>query len=90
MRQLNNLAKALGLFLSDPAAHVTAAWATVRAAIDPEAAKKPGPLRDALVVCDTAMAAVSGFLNSDPAARLIAESKQDAEKQPELPTGGQS
>ena len=67
MRKLNEFYRALSAFLSDPAGHVSSAWSTVKGAIDPEAynaeaLSKAKTLKDAVVVIDTAVAAVVYFL----------------------------
>lgn len=59
MRKLNELLRSLARFLHDPADHVTQAWKLVRAQVSTPADPK---LRDALVVIDNVVGAVSYFL----------------------------
>ena len=86
MRKLIHFFRALAMFLSDPAGHVVAAWATVKAAINPallaSTSSDSAPLRDAVVVIDNMVEAVAFYCR--------AESKEPTKEsaQTELPEEG--
>lgn len=86
MRKLNEFYRALSAFLADPAGHVTDAWATVKGALDPEALNaeslsRTKPLRNAIVVIDTAVTAIVYFLKAesdDPKPKQVDLNASDA------------
>ncbi len=86
MRKLIHFFRSLAMFLSDPAGHVVAAWATVKAAINPallaSTSSDSAPLRDAVVVIDNMVEAVAFYCR--------AESKEPTKEsaQTELPEEG--
>jgi hypothetical protein len=70
MRKLLELFRGLSSFLAEPATHVTEAWATVKGAIDPEAynadaLNKSKTLKNAVVVIDNVVTAVTYYLDKE-------------------------
>lgn len=82
MRKLIHFFRSLAMFLSDPAGHVTSAWATVKASINPASLSDNSSLRDAVVVIDNMVEAVAFYCR--------AESKEPTKEsaQTELPEEG--
>lgn len=87
MRKLIAFHRSLAMFLVDPAGHVVAAWATIKASINPHLLASTGsidsaPLRDAVVVIDNMVEAVAFYCR--------AESKEPTKEsaQTELPEEG--
>jgi hypothetical protein len=82
MRKLIAFHRALAMFLSDTAGHVTSAWSTVKGAIHPMTLTDNAALRDAVVVIDNMVEAVAFYCR--------AESKEPTKEsaQTELPEEG--
>lgn len=72
MRKLIAFHRSLAMFLSDPAGHVAAAWTTIRGALNPGALANDTLLRDAVVVVDNMVEAVTFYCR--------AESKEPADE----------
>ena len=77
MRKLIHFFRSLAMFLSDPAGHVVAAWATVKAAINPallaSTSSDSAPLRDAVVVIDNMVEAVAFYCRAESAQTELPE-----------------
>ena len=70
MRKLIAFYRSLAMFLVDPAGHVVNAWATVKAAINPQLLASTGSLdsaqlRDAVVVIDNMVEAVAFYCRAE-------------------------
>jgi hypothetical protein len=65
MRKLIAFHRSLATFLFDPAGHIVSAWDTIKAAVDPKTLAAPGPLRDAVVVIDNMVEAVTWYVRAE-------------------------
>ena len=70
MRKLLELFRGLSSFIAEPALHVTEAWSLVRGSLSPEALNADGltkskPLRNAIVVLDNVVVAVTYYLDKE-------------------------